>query len=188
MRRRLTMTKTAVPAALLALGLLAGCGSGTGIPTPPPRAPCPSAGILSDAADLTRYRAGAAADISTTELEARIVGLDRRCDFAPRNAGLEVTVRVRVQAQRGPALAGTSARIPYFVAVTDREENRVFSRGTDAVTVNLPRNGTGDSVLGEEISVLIPGDPNVAATRRIVVGFVLTPEEVALNRRRGPRS
>ena len=56
------------------------------------------------------------------------------------------------------------------------------------MTVSFPPNASTNAAVGEEMLVRLPGDPQVAASRQILIGFVLTPDEVAMNRRRGPRS
>lgn len=187
------MTKTAIPAALLAATLLGACSggsggglsaalSGRGLP------PCPRVAMLGDAVDLTRFRAGARPDLATMEVDARLTGVQARCEYAPRNAGVDITLYVQVSAERGPAATGRSVQVPYFVAVTERDESRILNRGTDAVTIPFTANSNTNAVAGEEMMIRLPGDPNLSATRQILIGFVLSPDEVALNRRRGPRT
>lgn len=144
--------------------------------------------MLGDAVDLTRFRAGSRPDLSTMEVDARLTGVQARCAYAPRNAGVDITLYVQVAAERGPAATGRSVEVPYFIAVTERNEGAILNRGTDTVSVAFPPNSNVTAAAGEEMTIRLPGDPNVSATRQILIGFVLTPDEVALNRRRGPRS
>ncbi|MBP0491258.1 hypothetical protein [Roseomonas indoligenes] len=183
------MTRSFRPAALLALSLLpllAACGRGGDVLSQRPRAPCPRVALLADAVDLTRYRAGAVPDVGTVEVDARMVGLQARCDYAPREAGLDVTLVVQVTAERGPA-AIRAADLPYVVAVTDEAEGRILNRGTDTVTVTFAGNERRTAAQGEQMMIRIPGDVRRAAERVVLVGFQLTPEELAANRRRGAR-
>ena len=177
--------------ALLALPLLAGCGGGGGgrgsVLNQRPQAPCPRVALLAEAVDLTRYREGARPDLASMEVDARMTGFQARCDYASREGGLDVTLRVQVAAERGPAATGNTADLPYLVAVTEEAESRVLNRGTDTVRVLF---GTGDrrtTAQGEEMLVRIPGDVRQAAEKVVLVGFLLSPEQLAANRRRGVR-
>ena len=184
------MIRIARPAALvlLALPILAGCGGGRGsMLTQRPQAPCPRVALLAEAVDLTRFREGARPDIATMEVDARMTGFQARCDYAPRDAGLDVTLQVQVAAERGPAATGTAADLPYLVAVTEEAESRVLNRGTDTVRVSFDRGERRTIAQGEEMLVRIPGDVRRAAEKVILVGFQLSPEQLAYNRRRGVR-
>ncbi|MBP0443372.1 hypothetical protein J8J14_01150 [Roseomonas sp. SSH11] len=178
--------------ALSALVALAGCNGGATPAAGPAQAvaagqaQCPRVSVLEEGAVLTRHRAGARPGPRAVELEARLADIRPRCELAPRNAGLDVTLVVQVQAQRGPALAGREAELPYFIAVTDAEGGRVLNRGSDSLRVSFGGDGRATAE-GEEMMVRIPGDPRLAAERVILVGFQLTPEQLEANRRRAGR-
>ncbi|MDJ0390061.1 hypothetical protein QMO56_18285 [Roseomonas sp. E05] len=150
-------------------------------------APCPRIAILADAADLTRFRPGGGQDLTAMELNASLSGFQAKCDYAPRQAGLDVTLTPNFNAERGPAAQGRTAEIPYMVAVVDNG-NHILSRATYTMQVEFPSNVSRTKNEGEELSIRIPGQPQAAAAqKRILLGFVLSPEELALNRQRGPR-
>ncbi|WP_120006421.1 hypothetical protein [Teichococcus vastitatis] len=175
-------------AALAALLALSGCG-GSGAPADPLRnaqAPCPNIGILSDAAELTRFRQGGGQDLTAMELNASLIGFEAKCDYAPERAGLDVTLTPRFTAERGPAASGRGASIPYMVAVLDGQQH-ILSREAYNLQVAFPANVSRAQSQDEELSIRIPGTPQAAAGKNILLGFVLSPEELALNRRRGPR-
>ncbi|WP_426955416.1 hypothetical protein [Muricoccus radiodurans] len=176
--------RAALLTAVIALPLLAGCGSSRNTADGPP---CPRVVRLADATDLTRYRAGAVPDIGTVEVAARIEGVRFACSLAPRNAGLDVILTVGVSAERGPGATGRTADLPYFVWVVDRDESRVLNRGSDTLRVQFPPNTNTTTAVGEEMQVRIPGDPRAAAERTVLVGFQLSPEQLEANRRRGTR-
>lgn len=168
--------------------LLVGACSG-GSATDPLRnatAPCPRVAILSDAADLTRFRPGGGQDLTAMELNASLSGFQAKCDYAPERAGLDVTLTPSFTAERGPAAQGRTAEIPYMVAVVE-DESRILSRATYSMQVEFPPNVSRSRSAGEELSIRIPGTPQSAAQKTILLGFVLSPEELALNRRRSPR-
>ncbi|KAA2214458.1 hypothetical protein [Teichococcus oryzae] len=186
--RNLREAKLAGGAALSALLLLAACG---GSSAPPDllrnaQAPCPNIGILSDAAELTRFRPGGGQDLTAMELNASLTGFDASCDYAPDRAGLDVTLTPRFTAERGPAATGRAAIIPYMVAVLDGPQH-ILSREAYNMQISFPGNVSRAQSQGEELSIRIPGTPQSAAQKNILIGFVLSPEELALNRRRGPR-
>ena len=54
--------------------------------------------------------------------------------------------------------------------------------------MEFPANVNRVQTSGEEISIRIPAaTPGEAAQRQVLLGFQLSPEELALNRQRGPR-
>lgn len=175
-------------AGALLLGLvLAGCGGAERDPMAQATAPCPRVALLGDAADLTRYD-GPSRDLSALVLDARLTGFSARCDYAPRGAGLDVTLRLAMSAERGPAARTRDAALPYLVAVVTPDETRVLAREAYSAQAAFPANVNRVRTQGEEISIRLPGrDPQEAAQRTVLLGFALTPEELALNRQRGPR-
>ncbi|MBW8268101.1 hypothetical protein [Caldovatus aquaticus] len=165
----------------------AGCG-GEGASQPPLPATCPRIGILGEAADLVRYRPGAGQDLSALELEARVTGFQARCDYVNRGRAMEVRLTVGLQAERGPAARAASAELPWFVAVTDAGEEAILNKREFVTRVGFPPNVGRARATSEEISVTLPlGQGRDFGDYALLVGFQLTPEELALNRRRGLR-
>jgi hypothetical protein len=175
-------------AALLALPLaLSACGGeSTQNLLARATAPCPNVGIISDAADLTRFRQGSQADLTALVVNASISGFQAKCDYAPKRDGLVVTLTPTFIAERGPASAGPTADIPYMVAVVG-DNDQVLSRAAYTLRVEFPPNVAKVTSRGEEVSITLAGTPAEAARRNVLIGFVLSPDELAANRRRGPR-
>ena len=147
---------------------------------------CPSLLLPADVADLTRYAPGAQPDLSTTELDARITAVDGNCRRGRRDRSVEATVSLRMQVDRGPAAPGRAAQIPWFVAIVDGDQ--VLSRSRFVLPVTFAANTTRASVQTNSVEVSFPVREGARVQdMRIMVGFALSPEEVALNRRRGPR-
>jgi hypothetical protein len=141
------VTRTLRPAALLGLSalILAGCG-GRDVMSQRPQAPCPRVALLAEAADLTRYRAGARPDLGTMEVDARLLGFQARCDYAPRDGGLDVILLVEASAERGPAATTAAAELPFFIAVTEEGETARLSLPRKVMRmVSLPRFSTRPS-------------------------------------------
>lgn len=176
--------RMAAAAGLLAL---AGCGSreepdvlaGT-------IAPCPFVGIVADGADLTRFQGGGA-DLSRMTLDARIAGFDLRCEWAGRREALLVTLTPRFTAERGPAAgAARTVELPWTLAILNADQSELLNRQDFAVRGAFPANSPRLAMNAPPVPIRLPGRDG-AETRQILLGFSLTAEELALNRRRGPR-
>jgi len=176
--------RLAIASMALAMGGLAGCG-GQGA-NPVTTAPCPRIGILSDAADLTRF-SGGSRDLAAMQIDAKIAGFNAKCDLTDRGQALDVTLTINIQAERGPAFQGRTAELPYMIAVVDPNGNRVMAREAYVIRANFEPNVPKTQVGTEEVNIRIPGIPPEAAKKQVLIGFQLTPDELALNRQRGPR-
>jgi len=145
-----------------------------------PPAACPRLGIVGDAADLIRYRPGGGHDITDQLFTAQIrdVGGDCRVDKASANIDLKVSI----VGERGAALTAPQGDIEYFVAVTGPGD-QILAKETFHTRLDFSgRNRVG---VAEELTQRIPlpagSDPGAY---HILVGFQLTPDELAENRRR----
>lgn len=178
------MAKGSALAAMAAGLALAACSSTPADPIA--LAPCPQIAILAEAADLTRHRPGMGTDLSVMVVDARIAGFDARCDFAPRGGGLDVTVTPRFAAERGPA-GGPNAELPWLVSVVDPARGDVTAQARQVTRVAFPGAAGFVAATGQPVTIRLPGDAAEAARQQVLIGFALTPEELALNRRRGVR-
>jgi hypothetical protein len=178
---RALVSRALVPA--LAALALAGCS----LSDDPNRfAPaCPATAILSDAADITRTD-GHGRDITDTIVDGRITGLKGDCRDSDDRKTLDASVRVGMDVSRGPAAAGRSEQVPYFVAVS--RDGRILDKRVMTLDVAFPPNIDRVHIEGEPVSLAFPTPRGVTGTAyRIIVGFQLTPDQLAVNRARGPR-
>jgi len=160
---------------------LAGCGSGTADAFAPA---CPSAAIVRDAADLSRYR-DARRDLIDTELEGRITGINGNCKRDGADTVL-TTIQVGIELTRGPAAPGRQAQVAYFVAVLDGE--RILDKQVFPLRAEFPANADRLRLVGDDVELRLKVQENkTAAAYRIDVGFQLTPAELESNRQRGRR-
>lgn len=175
---RLCLRLMPLVATAVALG---GCGE-TGDQFPPP---CPAASILGDAADLTRYR-GAGQDITDMVLSGKITGLSGSCKRTGDGSVVLTTVTIGLDLTRGPAAPGRVASAAYFVALT--QGDTILAKQVYPLHAAFPPNTDHIRLAGDEVQVQVPNKGKEgAAAYRVIVGFELTPQELATNRRRGTR-
>ncbi|MGI3778557.1 MAG: hypothetical protein ACRYGC_14800 [Janthinobacterium lividum] len=175
-------TRAAAALALAALSL-AGC-DGSDDPNRFPPA-CPGSAILADAADITRTD-GRGHDITDTVMDGRITGMQGACRDSPDRKALDATIRVGMDVGRGPAATGRTEKVAYFVSV--ERDGRILDKQVMTLDVAFPANTDRVHVEGEAIPLRFPLSKGVTgAAYRILIGFQLTPEQLAANRARGPR-
>ena len=171
----------------LAAGLLAlsGCGGLQTAAGPQFAPPCPQPVLIRPAEDLTTYN-GAGRDLTDMVLDGRITGLNGSCRLADKPGRLDVTVQVGMELARGPAARGRALDVPYFVAVTEREQ--ILGKHTLQEHVVFPPNVDRVQVTTRPVGLQLPVSPQKSgAAYTVAVGFQLTPGELQQNRARGPR-
>lgn len=173
-------------AAALAAVLPAACGGGDRGPALP--VACPRPGILSDGADLTRWQPGPVRDLTTLVFDARLTGLNGSCDRGRRDRSIEVVLTPAFAVERGPAGGGARvAELPWFVAVVGPGDE-ILQRQSFVERMAFNRGETRATGVAEPVRLSLPvGEDRRATDYRIFVSFELTPEDVEVNRRRGPR-
>ena len=171
--------------ALLGVLVLAGCGQQR---IENRLIACPTLSLPADVADLSRHRAGLPPDLSTLVLDARIQALDGACRSGRRAESVTVSLATRFLVERGPASQERSVDLPWFIAVVEDGTDRIVNRQTFVQRVTFAPNTTQANVTSPRVDLVFP----VRAERRvqdhrIMVGFLLTQDEVTFNRARGPR-
>lgn len=122
-------------AALLGLGLLAGCGA-----VPKDRGICPRVAILADAGKITKFRAGAPETPENVEFTGQMREIKIACKYNDQlNTELEGDVNVTMVLVKGPAMRGEVAELPYFITVTDRR-GTVLSKREFPLRINFSGN------------------------------------------------
>ena len=87
---------------------------------------------------------------------------------------------------RGPAAGDEPIAVPFFVAVS--RDGQILDKQTFRVIPSFDANSTTARVTSDEIDLNLPIDrQTLGSAYDVAVGFQLSPEELALNRRRGPR-
>ncbi len=175
----LSKSKALAGAALLAAVGLTSCSGKDQFPPI-----CPSLALLADTADLTSYKSGGS-DITDLLLDARITAVPATCTRGSDTL-VKTVMHVDVAVQRGPANPSRTATVPIFVAVMDGET--IVDRQDYTLNATFDSNVDRTRVSSSDITLNIPTSRDkTAAAYKIYIGFNLTPEQLALNRKRGPR-
>lgn len=168
-------------AVLFTLVPLAGCG-----PKRDEFAPaCPTPIFEQTLGDIAQYRPGSdGRDLTDLVLQGRLVSVSGECRLADSDGReLLVAVRIGMQMTRGPALRGNTADVPVFIAVTDGDT--ILDKQTYLVRAEFPSNVQTVALAGGPIAMSLPISPSKSgAAYQIRLGFQLTPDELAANRRR----
>ena len=142
---------------------------------------CPPAGIVAEASSITIFRPGRGRDLTDVAAQGNLANLRTECAFARREVNVKLTIELQIAA--GPANRERNASMRYFVAIVD-SENNVVAREEYTVDIQFPPN-QGRVVLAEEVEPRIPFRERTQVLRyRLLVGFILTPEQLQSNRRR----
>lgn len=145
---------------------------------------CPQTGILSDAADLTRFRA-TGTDLTDMVVDGRITGLAGKCSLDDLTH-LRTVLSVNLEVARGPAAKTRQADIAYFISVS--RGDTILAKQDYLLNVVFPSNTDRLRLSGDQIDIVLPVDAKISgAAYSVLVGFQLTPEQLAFNRRRGAR-
>jgi hypothetical protein len=179
LRRLALALRAALPAAVVLS--IAGCDN------PDKFAPaCPSLAFLRDAADLTRF-APSGQDVTDMVLEARLTAVPASCQRDEDDPGKVVaSLHVSAEVTRGPAARDRVADLTYVVGIT--EQGKELTRQKFPLHVTFPPNADRVNVTDDEVDLLLPVTKDkTAAVYKIYVAFLLTPDELAYNRRRDSR-
>ncbi len=167
-----------LPALLLPLF---GCGPGRNDFAPL----CPSARLIPELADVTRYAGpGPTHDLTDLILQARVTAVEGKCTAGDAKSILPATVNVTISIQRGPSMQGREADIPVFLLVT--EGDTIRDKKVFPVHVVFPPNVDRLVMNSGEIDLSLPVSPEKSGNAYLVTaGFQLTPDELKINRQAG---
>jgi hypothetical protein len=140
--------------------------------------------LLPDAADYSAYRPGGH-DVVDIVLDGRITAAPAECH--PGGKGqVRAKMSVAFDLMRGPAASGRETSVPYMVTVVDGDH--ILDQKAYVLPVKFPPNTDRVTLSGDEIELAFPVTPDKQASAyTIYVSFRLTPDQLALNRQRGPR-
>ncbi len=189
MPRRLPRPTTpllALTVTMLSGALLSGCG-----PSRDQFAPaCPTANLVWEAADLTRYRDEANAaneDVRDLVLSAHIIAMPAKCQEGDTSKQLAADVGIIMRLERGPAMQGRQVDVPFFLAVT--EGDRILDKKVYQTSIAFPPNVDQVTMSSQMVHMVFPVSPTkTGAAYTVLAGFQLTPDELAVNRHRNTQT
>jgi hypothetical protein len=145
---------------------------------------CPRAGIVPDANVLVLFRDGPGRDLTDVVAQAQIVDVAVTCEYsaARRPPGVTLDLQVAIAAERGPADRSRRAALPYFVAILDGDQN-IVAKEYFTAPFEFPDNRTRVGRV-DELEPRIPLRSNFdGPAYRVMIGFQLSPDQLAWNRR-----
>jgi hypothetical protein len=181
MRRLALALPARLALALMLVGLLASCRSPKYLDTVKLEPVCPRVGVLGDADRVTEFSAAAGQDITDIAFDARLMGVKGSCQFDEENQTVTLVMDVQFSATRGPSYRD-AMNLSYFVATLDDAKNVIGRQqfdlavrfGSDQVRIE------GAEQLSE--SYALKKKDALGAAYQVLVGFVLTPAQLAYNR------
>jgi hypothetical protein len=126
-------------------------------------------------------------DLATMTADARLLGFEARCDYMRRREGVSVTLSAVFEVERGPVAQVRRVTLPWFIAVTDATDSQIIDRQDFVTPVDFAANVNRVRVQSRPTTLNFPADERLVENHNVRISFQLTPEELALNRRRGPR-
>lgn len=149
-----------------------------------PQHPCPQAGVLREAATLTKFLPGPGRDLTDVLFDARLTNIATSCKYDSK--GVKVDMRLALVVERGPADRSHKAEFEYFVAIP-KFHPAPEAKEAFAMKAEFP-GGERRVPLSDEVELRIPLPAGQsAADYEIIVGFQLTRDELEFNRRRRKR-
>lgn len=147
--------------------------------------PCPAVLPVRDAAYMTKFE-GQSQDLSDTQFEAKLDAILPAVNCVYRNddgkRSIVYDIRVQFLAQRGPKEREGAAKFQYFVAVTG-SGGAPLARSVFDTEIPFENNAT-QGIVVEEVQPTIPlKEGENGDWYRVYVGFMLTEQELAYNRK-----
>ncbi len=150
---------------------------------------CPTVGVVPEANAFPAFKAGSAQKSPKDLVAAGYIGVFRGdCTFKDGKEAV-FDLEINFGGTKGPMGRVNSAKeigsavFPYFVAVVSSDET-ILQR--QAFSTKVDFDNKTDGVSKEEHTIRIPvTSPDAAHGYKIVIGFSLTPEQVAFNKQQG---
>ncbi len=151
-----------------------------------PLPPCPKTRVLTEAGEITRFRAGPGRDISDVLFSGRVVDVVGACehDIDDDSKAGEMTVEIApvLALERGPADRSRMAQFEYFVVLLDSARKPISK---NLFEVRVPFEGNAGRIQYTDTSVTLKVPLKAGQTGRdfeILLGFQLARDEVEYNR------
>jgi len=168
-------------AGVFAAGLLSACTSSEQVELEQ-ALPCPSVGALSGTETLTLF-SGNGTDVTDIVLTAEIERVVNKCEYDIDDGIIFVDLAFRGTAEIGPAATSREITVPLFIALTELDA-RVLRKDVFPMTLAFEGNQRQTSFIHTIEETKVPYVARIdGSAYEILVGFQLTPEQRAFNRR-----
>ena len=140
---------------------------------------CPRVSLLKIAEKMIRYREGPGRDLTDVRYGAKVLDIKSSCKYLDNRVRVEAVIDI--VAQKGPAGKGVAARVPFFVAIIDNDQN-IIAKKTFVSELDF-RDGRRRAGVREEIEQIMYLKKGEAGTvYEIIVGLQLTKDQLKRNR------
>ncbi len=146
---------------------------------------CPTPKRLTDAAQVTLYRPGAAGqDITDMVLQGSILDVSGACQDGDTKATVQADAAVTFRFARGPAMQGRAIDVPYLITITLGDAIR--EQQAYRLHVVFPSNVDTVTLVSDPVHMVFPVTKTTnAASYEIWAAFQLTEQQLDYNRQRG---
>jgi hypothetical protein len=143
---------------------------------------CPTGRIVSDAAQVTRFRPGGGTTPNDIALTVSLSPPKVTCDYDSDEHVAQLKAVFPITLREGAAKSQGDQEFTYFVAVVDNTTDAILTRKDYRIPLSLA--GLPQAVYNEEVEnlSLTVAKGKQPADYRILIGLVLTPAELAYNR------
>lgn len=144
--------------------------------------PCPQVGVLGEADHITLLR-GAGTDLTDIVARAEIGRVASKCTYNVSDATITVDLAFDGIAERGPAATAQDLTFNVFVAVT-RRFSTLDKKQVYQIPVSFPAGERRARFIQSVDGTVLPyGGEADGRIYQVLVGFQLTAEQLAYNRR-----
>jgi hypothetical protein len=147
--------------------------------------PCPVVKTVPDASYLTRF-AGESEDLTDTNFEARLVGVQPKCVYSEntdtKKTSIVSDLLIKINASRGPKVTGDSVTFNYVIALTGQGGRKITRQQFD-VTIPLTADKPSGQIVDNPTVTIPLKKGETGDFYQIYVFLEVTPKELAYNRR-----
>lgn len=142
--------------------------------------PCPVTATLYDASRVVELKGIARHE--NVGFTGSIEGVSAFCRYVGKDP-IEMEIDISFAFGKGPKADGSEHSYPYFVAVTRRDRS-ILAKDVHAIKVKFPTGASRVDLKEKVEGIVIPrATETISGTNfEILVGFDLTPEQLAYNR------
>jgi len=149
---------------------------------------CPDISIPSSTANLVTFKPGGGEDLTDVLLEGVLGDIQLECisnvDAKTKTGSMDISVRIAIDANRGPADKSQKATLPYYISIANNER-QILYREAFNLNVGFSGNRSRVQVLTQPVTFTLPITEKF--TNRyytVFAGFLVNKEQLRFNRKR----